>query len=185
MTFQEVYVTLPDKGWLTEDEARLLHAVAASVGGPILEVGCYHGRSTVLLASFGRRMYCVDPFAGFDSDDPTGRRAKRAWTENVARAVGPDGSFVELHVSRVEDWPEEPEVGLAYLDGDHTRAGTLAQVRKAISCRARVIVAHDVNDDGGGLAVKRACLELLGEWTDRVGRLAVWVRDGSVSGDRP
>lgn len=181
-TFDEVYATLPD-GWLTEPEARVLWEYARRTEGPILEVGCYKGRSTVLLASLGRPVYCVDPFAGFDDGDPTGLKTKEAFVSNMIRR----GHVISFHQAleghediilcpkRVEEWKARP-VGFAYLDGDHTYEGTHDQIGKAWECNPKVIAVHDVNDSGGGLDVKRACLELLGPWSHREGRLAVWER---------
>ena len=190
MTFAEVYETIPGDGWLSQDEAELLWDAVGKTLGPILEVGCYRGRSTVLLAGTGRLVYAVDPFAGFSTEDRTGDDTRRAFVANVVgRGIvltgaqgdrlrvtltnGPKKGLVELFPVRVEDWTPRP-VGFAYLDGDHTYAGTLAQIDKALACRPTGIGVHDVNDSGGGMAIKRACLERLGQWTRRVQRLAVW-----------
>lgn len=77
MSFEEAYEQIPGNGWLSKEEARLLWKYATSVTGPILEVGCYKGRSTVLLALSNpqRQVYTVDPFSSFDSSDPTGSDA--------------------------------------------------------------------------------------------------------------
>lgn len=166
--FDEVFQGLPS-GWLSEGEARLLWNEAGRTDGPILEVGCYRGRSTCLLAALGRPMYCVDPFSGFDSDDPTGERILACWRENVSSRE----LFPALFRTRVEDWEPIP-VGFAYLDGDHTYRGTRNQVEKALQCGPSAIAVHDVNDSGGGVEVKKACLEALGKWTTRTRGLAVW-----------
>lgn len=191
--FEDVYPTLPGTGWLSEVEARLLWDSVNRTEGPILEVGCYHGRSSVLLASTGRPLYCVDPFEGFNSDDPDGRITERAWAQNIySKRCGPiypvpldDPTSamsealnfrlpsVYLFRQRVEDWEVKP-VSFAYLDGDHTYSGTVNQIEKAKLCNPKVVAVHDVNDSGGGVEVKRACLELLGQWETRVERLAVW-----------
>lgn len=170
-TFEEVYTTLPADGWLTEDEARLLWDKASLYDGPILEVGCYKGRSTVLLASLGRPVYAVDPFAGFSTDDPSGEGVKAEWMGNVySRGLS---DVVQLFHRRVEDWAARP-AGFAYLDGDHTYTGTLAQIRAALSCGARGVAAHDFNETGGGAEVRRACLQKLGTPAAQAGRLAYW-----------
>lgn len=197
MTFDEVYETLPAKGWLSEPEARLLWAAAGETDGPILEVGCYHGRSTVLLAALGRPLYCVDPFANFDDADPSGEKTLAAWTINVTAGAGmpvdvpalallglnsvpAPGPRVTLFRQRIKDWRPRP-VGLAYLDGDHTFEGTVAQVRRAVECGPAVVAVHDVSDGGGGVRVRDACLEQLGAWDERVDRLAVWRTGGRTA----
>lgn len=191
-TFDEVYRNLPS-GWLEEDEARLLWNEVGRIEGPILEVGCYKGRSTCLLAALGRPLYCVDPFEGFDSDDPTGNRTKDEWLSRMSNLdsglmlldlnvppeedwtlrIKGESTSITLFRSRIEDWTPRP-VGFAYLDGDHTYQGTVNQIRKALWCSPEVIAVHDVNDSGGGKDVKYACSVMLGPWTERVNRLAIW-----------
>lgn len=171
-TFDEVYSTLPGNGWLSESEARLLWKCCECSDGPILEVGCHKGRSTVLLASFGRTVWCVDPFDRF-SDSESGESIRNEFLHNIVeRCIS-----VVLKRMKIEEAASElPMVGLAYLDGDHTYDGTVNQIRAAIGCSANIIAIHDVNDSGGGLEVKRAALDELGAWDERVERLAVWHR---------
>lgn len=172
MTFDEIFETLPGNGWLSKPEAALLWRCLKLVGtGNVLEVGCFEGRATCLLAQgVPGIVHVVDPFAGFSTEDPDGARTHEAFLENA-------GAFsnVRLHKVRIEDWEPRP-VDLAYLDGDHTYEGTLAQINKALACAPKTIAVHDVNDGGGGLEVKRACLRALGCWDERVDRLAVWKR---------
>jgi len=169
-SFDEVFDTLPAAGWLSEDEAKLLWSMAEQTEGPILEVGCFRGRSTVLLAAFGRPVCCVDPFDNF-STDFTGDQIRDMFLMNLeARGI----RDVILYRTKIEDWEPTGTFGLTYLDGDHTYQGTLDQIEVALKCRPTVIAIHDVNDSGGGLEVKRAAVELLGAWDERVERLAVW-----------
>jgi len=169
--FDRVFASLPTNGWLSYDEAKCLWRYARIAKGPILEVGCYHGRSTVLLAALGWRVYTVDSFAGFDSQDPTGSSVEAGFRLNLAsRGI----TNVLLFREKIEDWEPRP-VGFAYLDGDHTYLGTLAQIEKALPCGPLAIALHDVNDKGDGREVKRAALERLGMWRERIERLAVWL----------
>jgi len=188
--FAEVYATLPE-GWLSEKEAECLYRWAGQVSGAILEVGSYKGRSSVLLAATGRPLICVDPFANFDSDDVSGSQIYATFLRNLDErgyhvshgrdvglvlAHGPgERPIVRLRVMPIEDYTV-PEVGFAYLDGDHTFKGTTKQIEKAIEGRAKIIAVHDVNDSGEGAHVKAACLKLLGPWNERVEKLAVWDR---------
>ena len=153
MTFEEVYDTLPG-GWLTKEEALLLYESARHAEGAILEVGEYRGRSTVLLASFGRPLLCVDPFGGFDSD-MSGDEVQRIFLQNMKeRDIW---NFV-LYRQKIEDWLGDMRcrVGFAYLDGDHTYKGTESQIEVALACGAEIICIHDYADSGDGLEVKRA-----------------------------
>ena len=166
-TFEEVYDKIPAKGWLNEVEARLLWRCCEQTDGPILEVGCYHGRSACLLAEFGRQMYCVDPFKGFDTDDMSGENACRAFIRNMF-TMHPNAKY-QLFQVKVEDW--EPHiVDLAYLDGDHTFEGTLAQINKALQCGPLVIAVHDYTDK----MIRLACDERLGKPKLVADRLAAW-----------
>lgn len=171
MTFDERFDNLPADGWLSKPEAELLWRCCERTDNAILEVGCYHGRSTCLLATFGRLVYCVDPFKGFNDDDPDGVNAFVAFTKTIMRRKLTQ--YVQLFNMKIEKWEPHP-VGLAYLDGDHTFQGTLNQIEVAKRCGAKVIAIHDVNDFGEGRMVKRAALQLLGPWHERVERLAVW-----------
>jgi len=168
-TFDEVYETVPGTGWLTKPEAELLYKSARQTRGAILEVGCYHGRSSVLLASLSRTLYCVDPFSNFDTGDMDGRQAKIKFIENLTsrghpvffgannrgKQEPPFGPNVYLFQQKIEQW-EIRAVGFAYLDGDHTLAGTLNQLNVALEAGARIVCVHDYADDGEGVNVKDA-----------------------------
>ncbi len=175
--FEEVYETLPSHGWLSKEEAKLLHSYLAP-SMICLEVGCYHGRSTTLLASFTQEVHCLDPFAGFSSEDPDGSKTLQAFVDNLRERGLRDK--VTLHKCRLESWAwdskKRDDFDLAYLDGDHTVEGTKRQILMAVVLGCDWIFVHDVNDTGEGAAIKEVALRMLGPWTERVGRLAVWVR---------
>ena len=173
--FETVYTQLPTDGWLTKREAELLFSFALGTTGDILEIGGYLGRSTVLLAHLGRQVYTVDSFTGFAKWDPSGDKIERRFRDNVAPYEN-----VTLYRQRIEDWEPRP-CGFCYLDGEHSYIGTMAQIQVALKCQPTRVAAHDVNDKGGGLNVRRACLEVFGHWLKRVGRLAVWQLDPQPS----
>jgi predicted O-methyltransferase YrrM len=58
--------------WLEEAEAKTLYHYAVELGplGPILEIGSWHGKSTIVLAtaaqSVGSRVFAVDPHKGIN-----------------------------------------------------------------------------------------------------------------------
>ncbi len=174
-TFDEAYERIPGNGWLSKAEAELLWTVTTedNHGKPrgvfrVLEVGCYQGRSSVLLAQTGAEaVYCVDPFDGFHTDY-TGDQIEAMWRANTK-------SYPNLLLDRcrIEDWKPR-KVNVAYLDGDHTYQGTVNQLRVALQCRPETIAVHDVNDSGDGVMIQKAAVELLGPWSERVERLAVW-----------
>jgi Methyltransferase domain len=170
MTFDELFDSLPSKGWLTKPEAELLYRTAKATKGGILEVGSYYGRSACLLASLGRSVLCIDPWKDFDSDDKLGVKTLTSFRKVIAERGLVNVAWVRI---KVEELTIEP-MGFVYLDGDHTYEGTVHQILKAQECQPQAIAIHDVNDDGEGKEIKRAALELLGPWTERVERLAVW-----------
>lgn len=178
--FRKTFATLPAAGWLTEAEGLLLvdYASRRMSGSNLVEFGSYCGRSAKLLGTYaygadvhlrpsGPWLHCVDPWGDFGLPARTGDQAFAEFYDAVK------GLPVVFYRTRVEDWTPCP-AGFVYCDGDHSYEGTLAQIRKALECKPQVIAVHDVNDAGGGREVKKACLELLGPWTERVERLAAW-----------
>lgn len=170
-SFDEVYETLPSNGWLSKDEAYLLWKWANVVSGAILEIGSYQGRSTVLLAAADRMVYAVDPFDGF-CEEHSGDEICKCFRDNLSERKIYN---VVSYRQKIEDWNIRP-VGFAYLDGDHTPQGTRNQIEVAVKCGAEIIAIHDVNDSGDGKLIKEVALQMLGNWTERVERLAVWDR---------
>lgn len=167
--FIDCFQKLTSHGWLTWEEGLLLIAWAETTCGPIVEIGCYQGRSAMLLARLGRRLICVDPWDDHFSSDFTGDYILAKFLENMASVK----ATVAAVRCRVEDWTPLP-AEFVYLDGDHTYAGTKAQIEKAKACGPKVIAMHDVNDSGEGSLIKKAAIELLGPWDERLGKLAVW-----------
>lgn len=167
-TYEQIFKSLTPLGWLDEIEAPMLWKAAEMTTGAIVEVGSYHGRSAMLLASFGRPLYCVDPWDSNFTTDYTGDQIYASFLNNLAAY-----SNVIPVRCKVEEWTPI-EAGLVYLDGDHTYEGTLRQIRKALECHPQVLAMHDVNDGGEGKHVKRAALELLGKWYNRANKLAIW-----------
>lgn len=177
-------------GWLSAGEALLLAHYASLTEGPMVEVGTHLGRSAMFLSQlrhgtrrhadgglervFGtRRLYCVDPWLDNDHG-PCGDERYNLFLQNVKnlRTQVPDIDIVPVR-RKVEDWQPLP-AEFVYLDGDHTYEGTQAQIYKALGCFPLYVAVHDVNDSGGGLAVKKAAVEILGYWDTRIERLAVW-----------
>lgn len=196
MTLEEFclcYSRCTSHGWLTMDEAIVLVRWAMVTKGPMVEIGSYMGRSAMLLgqlteevpliSSLGtvcpasrrtvpRRLYCVDPWDDYFSSDYTGERIYQQFLVNIHSLHRHD--IVPVR-KRVEQWDTIP-AEFVYCDGDHTPTGTAIQVHKALQCRARVIAIHDVTDSPAGKEITRTATELLGQWTEHQGRLAIWDR---------
>lgn len=167
--FEQAFETIPGNGWLSKEEARLLWETALPLTGEILEVGCYKGRSTCLLAQFGRHVYCVDPFEGFSDSEPW-EAIRKEFGDNIdGRGI----KNISLFQMKIEEWTPRP-IGLAYLDGDHTSEGTRSQIKKALLCMPDAIAIHDYSNSGGGLLVKTAAVDMLDYPTRIVETMAVW-----------
>lgn len=175
LDFEKAYETIPGTGWLTKNEARLLWDWCNNYGTEtILEVGCYYGRSTCLMAQSGRQIISVDPFKDFSSVDMSGAETLAAFMANIRdRGYGDRVSLYNTYIEKLV-LPDGVNIDSAYLDGDHTYDGTINQIQKALRLGVKHIAIHDVNDTGDGLQIKKAALFLLGPWVTRVERLAIW-----------
>ena len=152
LNFEQAFRMLPVKGRLNRQSADLLWEAGRASEGAILEVGCYWGRSSCLLALLGRMVYCVDPFKDFDSDDPTGKDAHAGFLKNM-KDRGHDNYI--LFKERIENWTIRA-VGFAYLDGDHTYEGTCTQIKVALAAGAEDLCIHGYGSEQSGLQVRRA-----------------------------
>jgi predicted O-methyltransferase YrrM len=110
-------------GWLTRDQARLLHEEASRLppGSLGLEIGSHQGRSTVVLAhalgTSGGRLVAMDPFV---EGRLFGGTPTRAQFEQHVREAGV-ADVVELvpeYSTRARtDWRRD--LDLLYIDGKH------------------------------------------------------------------
>lgn len=114
-------------GWLTREEGRALYAAAARTpaDGLIVEIGAYHGRSTVLLACSGRRVVTIDPLIpgstgeGYtiSEDDALQLHANLAPFTNV------------IHLRRgAQDVTLTAPIHMLYIDGVHRDGVPLADL---------------------------------------------------------
>ena len=113
-------------GWLGPEEGRLLYELAASAdpSGVIVEIGSWHGRSTIWLAGGARagrqtRVVAIDPHTG------TELRRDGATTEHILRKNLSDAGVddaVDVLVATSSDvaatWSRP--VSLLWIDGDHS-----------------------------------------------------------------
>jgi hypothetical protein len=124
------------KGWLSGPEARALYrsavvALARYTPGTIVEIGSYHGRSTVVLASaakdvgHGARVFAIDPHDGV----LTGLQVDPSWEsflENIDQS-GLSEFVVPLRKPSFEvELSSSDRIALLLIDGLHDAASVAA-----------------------------------------------------------
>jgi hypothetical protein len=131
-SFEQVFAAITEvQGWMTRAQAERLWSAAARLPGParIVEIGSYHGRSAIILASAagdGIEVYAIDPHAGSDrgpqqiaGELADGQRDHEMFLRNLNLA----GVFERVtHVRKAsqnatDDVPGQLEV--IYIDGAH------------------------------------------------------------------
>jgi predicted O-methyltransferase YrrM len=198
-------------GFMPVDEGLALYSVAveaaARTGLPLLEVGTYCGRSTILLADAARRAgtvaLTVDHHRGSEEQQP-------GWEYHDPDLVDTEVGLMDtlplfrrtLHAAGLEDHVialvgRSPQVaavwgaplGLVFIDGGHTDEHATADYEGWAPHLAPegVLVVHDVFPDpaDGGQAPYRVYLRALAEGFTEVsvlGSLRVLRRSGSLPG---
>jgi predicted O-methyltransferase YrrM len=127
-------------GWLSEEQARVLYdrAAALPVGARVVEIGSYHGRSTIILALAApeAEIVAIDPFAAErittrerlresdvgESDLGTFEaNLERAGVRERVRHIRAFSSAALAHV--------DGSVDLLYVDGAHDLRNALGDIR--------------------------------------------------------
>jgi predicted O-methyltransferase YrrM len=140
--FDQTLIAVRDvPGWLHDEQARRLWEAARDLidGAQIVEIGSYHGRSTITLAqaASGRvAVVAIDPHAGNDrgpgeweGSPEDGRRDHIAFERNL-RDHGVDRRV--RHVCKTSSSAHvdvEGEIDLLYVDGSHRYRNALADLR--------------------------------------------------------
>jgi SAM-dependent methyltransferase len=183
-------VLLPQgvQGWLTEAQARRLADAAASApeGAQIVEIGSFHGRSTIVLARAmrpGGRVVAIDPHLGSD-------RGPQEYAEDRTLGEGDTQTFqanlashgVADRVRHVRERSEDaflavPDpIDVLYVDGAHRYGPALADIRDwgaRVRPGGRMLVHDSFSSVGVTLALLRG-VTFSGAWRYRG-------RDGSLA----
>jgi predicted O-methyltransferase YrrM len=124
---------------MTEAELHWLRH-RAEVMESIVEIGCWHGRSTsALLEGCRGTVYAVDHWLGSpDERKSTHKRASLAYDEFMAN-VGDAPNLKVMQMSSAEAALLIPDVDMVFIDGDHSYEAVLRP-----KCR-RVFSGHDVD----------------------------------------
>lgn len=180
-------------GWMTDAQARRLWDRAGALSPParIVEIGSFHGRSTIVLATAapdGVDVVAVDPHLGSDrgpneiaADRDLGERDYRTFHENLAMA-SVDRRVRHLRApssAAVDDVPDD--IDLLYVDGAHRFAPALDDVR-AWGAKVRDGGRMLVHDSWSSVGVTLALLLAMvpsprWRYVGRVGSLAEYVRE--------
>ncbi len=163
----------PIGGFLSRKEAGLLHWAAREwdVAGPVIELGSFEGRSTIVFACAGRQVHAVDAWSlnitdlsAFDGGRASADQALGSFQENLRRAQ--IETQVHTHRGLTHDVGTHWNIpgAILFIDAGHTYAyvkGDLDIWTPHLQRRGLLLV-HDVLGDVF-LDVTRAASELLRE----------------------
>ncbi|MEE2657393.1 MAG: class I SAM-dependent methyltransferase [Candidatus Latescibacterota bacterium] len=148
-------------GWLEDDEARELYRHVLDTGqlGPTLEIGSWHGKSTVILATaariVGTRVHSVDPHEGINYwQDETAPMPELGpsfadFERNLAEAGA--GDVVAIHIMTSRDafaaMGSASRFGFVFIDGNHGYQHVKSDFESWFTCLepGGVIALHDSN----------------------------------------
>jgi hypothetical protein len=155
-------------GWLFNGEARFLFSAARLVEPPnvIVEIGAWHGKSTVLLCGgshVGHRVpvYSFDLFeiggndAAIYTQHTGGKNLQYfdIWKKNVRRTRGADLVTPIVGCSWENAGQVKQKIGLLFIDGDHTEDGVRRDWQAFGSHLAEnaMILFHDYLNQSAGV----------------------------------
>ncbi len=163
----------PIGGFLSRKEAGLLHWAAREwdVEGPVIELGSFEGRSTIVFARAGRQVHAVDAWSlnvtdlsAFDAGRVSADRALVCFQGNLRRAHV--GTQVHTHRGLTHDVGKHWNIpgAILFIDAGHTYADVKGDldIWTPHLQRDGLLLVHDVLGDIF-LDVTRAASELLGE----------------------
>ena len=194
-------------GWLTRDQAALLHSTAATLGrdATVVEIGSYEGRSTLVLASGlrheGSRVVAIDPWTENWKFGAVGTRDR--FTEHLRGAGLTDRVRVLAERSQTVRPGWVGPIDLLFIDGkhdvwsfvddlcwsDHGVPGSFVLVHDCFSSvgvtlgvLARVLPSRRLSyvDRVGSLARLRVAPPSAGDRLRILGELPWWLRNVAV-----
>lgn len=137
----ELHPTMPETvreipGWLRDEDVLKLYELASLTGGPILEIGSYQGKSSVVMATALRRRGRPGRMISLDIDPEALASARRTVRD---RGLADHITFIQGSVRALVRAAPGLRPSLVFVDGDHSLAG----VRRDLA-----ILAPHVPDGG-------------------------------------
>lgn len=159
----------PVDGWLSRGEAQLLYDMAARcpVGGHIIEVGSYRGRSTLALAQAARErratVWAIDPHS--EQVEPVKGRTQFGVNDHIAfmETITQHGYWDTVRVVNLPSvqaaraWAGR--VDMVFIDGLHDAQNAMLDFTSwspRLSFKTGVIAFHDSTWEGPALAIAEA-----------------------------
>lgn len=134
-------------GWLSEDQAAVLHRAASAVpsGGTVVEIGSHLGRSTIVLAHAlppSARVVAIDPYtADWRYGIPDAEQRCRAHLRAAGVSERVDLRVTTSRAAR-DSW--SGTVDLLYVDGKHDARSLLDDLAWSRSCPpGSTVLVHD------------------------------------------
>lgn len=126
-------------GFLSPDEMQLLYDLAkcVPVGGTIVEIGSFQGKSTVCLGLGAKQVpgvavYAIDPHVDCQVNETThyGMENHAALLRNlIEHDLGETVRVIAMDACSVCDvWPDNPRVDLLWIDGSHVFSDVLCDL---------------------------------------------------------
>ena len=181
------------EGWMSDDQARRLWDAAVRLRAParIVEIGSFHGRSTIVLrkgAEDGVEVVAIDPHGGGDRgpqeitpDAQRGNEDFQAFHSNLERA-GAEAGVRHVRLASEDALAEvDGPVDLLYVDGAHRYAPARDDIERygrRVS-QGGTLLIHDTYNAVGVMLAQLRLLFLSRQWR-YVGRsrsLAEYRRD--------
>ncbi len=197
-TFRQAWSAASDiDGWLTEDQGRALFDAARScrIGGRVVEIGSFRGRSTIVLVAGAPPsvdVVAIDPHAGNDRGprELDGYELDAAGDAELFRANLADAGFADRvrHVSATSQEALDAVPGRAdvlYIDGAHRFRAARADIRwwgERVAPGGTMLVHDSFSSVGVTLATLRELLwSRRFRYEGRVRSLAIYRFDPSAS----
>ncbi len=172
-TFEEAWAAVAEvQGWMTKGQAEALYDAASRCppGGTIVEIGSFHGRSTILLASAcpdDTTLIAIDPHAGNDrgpqeidgfeaeADEDHDAFNRNLATAGVAEKVTHLRMFSDDALSVIDG-----EIDVLYVDGAHRYAPARSDIDR-FGGRVRTGGTMLIHDSFSSIGVTGAILTSL------------------------